>query len=150
MAWGAPKRSLPRCGRWHLTALAVPAFPDLRLTVSEESLIRVNGSTKRFPLRRGWLETIRHPRTTCRLEALREVTFDVRRGEIVALVGPNGAGKSTLFRLLSTLLIPDAGTATVAGYDLLEDAPHVRSAIGLVNPDERSLNWRLSARRISG
>ena len=129
-----------------MNALAAPASLGLQLTVTEESLIHVKGLTKRFPLRRGWLETLRHPRSARRLEALRDVTFEVRHGEIVALVGPNGAGKSTLFRLLSTLLIPDAGTATIAGYDLLKDAPKVRTAIGLVNPDERSLNWRLSAR----
>jgi len=129
-----------------VNALAAPISLGMPLTVSEEPLIRVSGLTKRFPVRRGWMETLRHPRSADRVEALRDVTFEVRRSEIVALVGPNGAGKSTLFRLLSTLILPDGGTAMIAGYDLIEDAPRVRTAIGLVNPEERSLNWRLSAR----
>ena len=59
------------------------------------------------------------------------VDLAVPAGQIVALLGPNGAGKTTLIRILATLLRPDAGTATVAGHDLLGDPAGVRGAISL-------------------
>ena len=59
------------------------------------------------------------------------VDLSVPAGRIVALLGPNGAGKTTLIRILATLLRPDAGTATVAGHDLLADPAGVRHAISL-------------------
>src|SRR5258708_5499494 len=59
------------------------------------------------------------------------VDLAVSAGQIVALLGPNGAGKTTLIRILATLLRPDAGTATVAGHDLLADPAGVRRAISL-------------------
>jgi ABC-2 type transport system ATP-binding protein len=59
------------------------------------------------------------------------VDLAVPAGQIVALLGPNGAGKTTLIRILATLLRPDAGTATVAGHDLLADPAGVRRAISL-------------------
>jgi len=59
------------------------------------------------------------------------VDLAVPAGQIFALLGPNGAGKTTLIRILATLLRPDAGTATVAGHDLLTDPAGVRRAISL-------------------
>ena len=59
------------------------------------------------------------------------VNLAVPAGQIVALLGPNGAGKTTLIRILATLLRPDAGTATVAGHDLLADPAGVRRSISL-------------------
>ncbi|MGH3261277.1 MAG: ABC transporter ATP-binding protein, partial [Trebonia sp.] len=59
------------------------------------------------------------------------VDLSVQAGQIVALLGPNGAGKTTLIRILATLLRPDAGSATVAGHDLLKDPLGVRRAISL-------------------
>ena len=59
------------------------------------------------------------------------VDLAVPSGQIFALLGPNGAGKTTLIRILATLLRPDAGTATVAGHDLLTDPVGVRRAISL-------------------
>ena len=52
------------------------------------------------------------------VEALKEVSFVVERGEIFGLIGPDGAGKSTLFRILTTLLLADKGTATIGGLDV--------------------------------
>ncbi len=74
------------------------------------------------------------------------VDLDVPAGRVVALLGPNGAGKSTLIRILSTLVIPDAGHATVAGIDVVADPRSARRGLGLVVGDERSWYWRLSAR----
>jgi ABC-type multidrug transport system ATPase subunit len=62
------------------------------------------------------------------------------------VLGPNGAGKSTLFRILSTLVLPDGGSATVEGLDLVRDAARVRRVVAPAACDERSLMWRLSAR----
>ena len=64
-------------------------------------------------------------------QVLDGVDLAVPKGQIVALLGPNGAGKTTLIRILATLLRPDAGAATVAGYDLLADPAGVRRAISL-------------------
>ncbi len=65
------------------------------------------------------------------LRVLRGVDFDVERGTVFALLGANGAGKTTVVRILSTLVKADAGTATVAGFDLSTDPAHVREAISL-------------------
>ncbi|HEU5030556.1 MAG TPA: ATP-binding cassette domain-containing protein [Spirillospora sp.] len=63
--------------------------------------------------------------------ALDGLSFTVPRGTVLALLGPNGAGKTTAVRVLTTLLRPDAGRATVAGYDVVEDARRLRAHIGL-------------------
>jgi len=64
--------------------------------------------------------------------ALAGVSFRVEKGEIFGLLGPNGGGKSTLFRILSTMMTPTAGSATVAGYDVARDAAGVRRHVGVV------------------
>ncbi|MBP2702647.1 ATP-binding cassette domain-containing protein [Microbispora sp. RL4-1S] len=66
------------------------------------------------------------------VEAVRGVDLDVAAGEIVGFLGPNGAGKTTTLRMLTTLLRPTAGTATVAGHDLFADPTGVRRRIGYV------------------
>lgn len=65
------------------------------------------------------------------VEALRDVDLVVEPGTVTALLGPNGAGKTTLVRILTTLLPPDSGTATVAGFDVVQGAKKLRSHIGL-------------------
>ncbi|MBH1933459.1 ATP-binding cassette domain-containing protein [Streptomyces sp. AV19] len=64
-------------------------------------------------------------------KALDGVDLDVREGTVLGVLGPNGAGKTTLVRVLSTLIRPDAGTARVAGYDVLAQPRQLRRAIGL-------------------
>ena len=64
--------------------------------------------------------------------AVEKVSFEVRRGEVFGLLGPNGAGKTTLVRMLTTLLPPTEGRATVAGYDVARQARQVRGCIGVI------------------
>jgi ABC-2 type transport system ATP-binding protein len=66
------------------------------------------------------------------VEAVKGISLDVAEGELVAFLGPNGAGKSTSVRMLTTLLEPTSGSATVAGHDVRADAPAVRKAMGYV------------------
>ena len=66
------------------------------------------------------------------VHAVKAIDLDVAKGEIVGLLGPNGAGKTTTLRMLTTLLSPSGGTATVAGHDLLQDPRNVRRNIGYV------------------
>jgi ABC-2 type transport system ATP-binding protein len=63
--------------------------------------------------------------------ALENIDLKVRRGSVMGMLGPNGAGKTTLVRILTTLLRPTSGTATVLGYDVVRHARHLRSFIGL-------------------
>jgi ABC-2 type transport system ATP-binding protein len=63
---------------------------------------------------------------------LRQVSFEVRKGEIFGLLGPNGGGKSTVFRILSTMMVPAGGRAVVAGHDVVRDPAAVRRHVGVV------------------
>jgi ABC-2 type transport system ATP-binding protein len=64
--------------------------------------------------------------------ALRGVDLDAAPGDVLGLIGPNGAGKTTTIRVLSTLLVPEVGTARVAGLDVVKDAARLRAAIGFM------------------
>ena len=64
------------------------------------------------------------------VSALDALAFDVREGELFGLVGPDGAGKTTLFRILTTLMLPDSGSATVLGFDVARDLWAIRSRVG--------------------
>ncbi len=83
-------------------------------------MIEARGLARTFRTRKGLVE------------AVRGVDLSVRAGEIVGFLGPNGAGKTTTLRMLTTLLTPTAGTARVAGCDLLGDPAGVRRRIGYV------------------
>ncbi|WP_406418876.1 ATP-binding cassette domain-containing protein [Streptomyces sp. NBC_00842] len=78
-------------------------------------------------------------------KALDGVDLDVREGTVLGVLGPNGAGKTTLVRCLSTLIVPDAGHATVAGYDVVKQPRQLRRVIGLTGQyasvDEKLSGW---------
>ncbi len=110
-------------------------------------IVRVSGLTKRFAERRGWREMVRHPLARpAPVTVVNDVSFEIAQGEFFGLLGANGAGKSTLFRMLSAQLIPDQGTAMVDGCDVVRDPRGIRTRLTPVVTDERSLNWRLTAR----
>jgi ABC-type multidrug transport system ATPase subunit len=65
-----------------------------------------------------------------KVQAVRDISFDVEPGELFGLIGPDGAGKTTLFRILTTLLRPDEGKASVAGFDIIKDYKAIRKSVG--------------------
>ena len=99
--------------------------------VSEDCLVRAVSLEKRFG----------------KTHAVRGVTLDVRAGEIVGLLGPNGAGKTTTLRMLSAVLTPTAGTASIAGHSVDTNPQAVRRAIGFLTGGT-ALYVRLTPREI--
>ncbi|MFD7496742.1 ATP-binding cassette domain-containing protein [Streptomyces sp. NPDC059832] len=91
-----------------------------------EQMIRAEGLRRTFTVGK---ETI---------EAVRDVSFDVATGELLALLGPNGAGKSTTLRMLTTLLPPTAGSVHIAGFDAAREPGRVRAVIGYVGQKNAS------------
>ncbi len=79
------------------------------------------------------------------VHAVRDVSFTAPDGQVTGLLGPNGAGKTTLLRMLATLLVPDAGSASIGGQDVVRDRYAVRARIGVLS-DARGLYPRLTAR----
>jgi len=114
--------------------------------VDRRTAVELRDLTKRFPLRRRWVDLLLHPGGGERVIAVDHLSFSVAEGEFFGLLGPNGAGKTTVFKMLSTLILPDGGRAQVLGHDLVRNASDVRSVLCPVIADERSLNWRISAR----
>lgn len=84
-------------------------------------------------------------RTSKEVVAVEDISFQVEPGELFGLLGPNGAGKTTTVKMLTTLLIPTGGKATVLGHDVVRQAEAVRPRIGFIFGGERGLYWRLSA-----
>jgi len=78
-----------------------------------------------------------------RIRALKQITFEVQDGELFGLIGPDGAGKTSLFRIMASLLVPDAGSCTMQGYDVVKDYRQVRKIIGYM-PGRFSLYMDLS------
>jgi len=99
-------------------------------------MIRVQGLTKHFAdLKRG------------KLVALDGISFRARAGQIYGLLGPNGAGKTTALRILSTMLQPTSGTATINGFDVVADSSRVRHEIGFMSTNtavyDRMTAWEM-------
>ena len=78
--------------------------------------------------------------------ALENLSFSAAIGQVLALLGPNGSGKTTALKLISTILLPDAGSVRVNGCDTMKNARRVRQQVGIAVATERSFFPRLSAR----
>lgn len=78
-----------------------------------------------------------------KVKAVSNVSFEVSKGELFGLIGADGAGKTSVFRILTTLLLPDSGTASVNGFDVMEDYKTIRKNIGYM-PSKFSLYQDLS------
>ena len=87
-----------------------------------------------------------HKETDIFTVALNKVNIGIRPGELFGLLGPNGSGKTTTIKCLSTILIPDEGTARVNGFDINKETTMVRASLGMVVGGERTLYWKLTAR----
>ncbi len=115
-------------------ASAQPAY-----LIEAHGLTRVfNGSGSLFQRKKTGGRTI---------TAVDQIDLALHAGEIFGLVGPNGAGKTTLIKILTNMLLPTSGSATIDGYDVAREGHHVRKRVGLVTSNERSFYWRLTGRQ---
>ena len=110
------------------------------IVVNLDAVCKTYRQRQRSPDLRETLRALLHPRIV-QVEALREVSMQVRRGEIVAYAGPNGAGKSTTVKLLSGLLAPDSGRVRVLGLDPVRDRTLYVGRIGVVFGQRTELWW---------
>jgi len=104
--------------------------------IKTEELTRVYTTTRGF-FKRQQFETV----------GVDHISFEVHEGELFGVLGPNGVGKTTTIKLLTTLLLPTAGRATVMGYDVARQPQAVRQHINVVYGGERGLYPRLTGRQ---
>jgi ABC-type uncharacterized transport system, ATPase component len=110
------------------------------------SLITLQGIGKKFKVAKrsaGFAEAVKalFVREHAIVEALRDISFTVREGEIVGYIGPNGAGKSTTIKIMSGVLVPDAGTCSIMGYTPWADRVRYVRHIGVVFGQRSQLWW---------
>ena len=108
-----------------------------------ENAIEVRGLTKVFKATKG---REKGGEKKAVVTAVDHLNFEVKAGELFGLLGPNGAGKTTTIRMLSTILIPDEGEATVGGHSVTKQESKVRAILGVITGGDRGLYWRLSGR----
>jgi ABC-2 type transport system ATP-binding protein len=132
----------------HVSPLAPPngAHAPTRNIVEVRELRKTFARKQAKPDASLWDRLTGRGRTTDTFVAVQGVSFAIREGEIFGLLGPNGAGKTTTIRMLSTLLEPSGGTATIDGYDIARQAGQVRQSLGAVLTGERSIYWKLTGR----
>ena len=104
-----------------------------------EIAVKVENLHKVFQSVQGFWSQKRHPIT-----AVEDISFSIGKGELFGMVGPNGAGKTTTVKMLSTLLLPTSGTASIFGLDILKDTHQIRSRIGFTFGGNKGLYSRLS------
>jgi ABC-2 type transport system ATP-binding protein len=120
------------------------ATNDAGATPAQAVAISIRQLSKTYPVPLARLKKLFRRKAAHPVEALRDVTFDVREGEIFGLIGRNGAGKTTLTKIIATLVQPTAGAVAVGGFDSVRDEVEVRAQIGLATAEERSFYWRLT------
>jgi ABC-2 type transport system ATP-binding protein len=127
--------------------MSAAIFPvdSANTTPNGKAVVSVDHISKTYPvpflrLKKALRRTFKPP-----VEAVRDVSFEVREGEIFGLIGPNGAGKTTLTKMIATLIQPTEGNVIVKGLDSVRDDVAVRRNVGLAGAEERSFYWRLTA-----
>ncbi len=126
-----------------MPAVLLPVDPSITKPTGT-AVVSVDHISKTYPvsflrLKKAFKRKFKPP-----VEAVRDVSFAVREGEIFGLIGPNGAGKTTLAKMIATLIQPTEGQVTVKGFDSVRDDVAVRRSVGLAGAEERSFYWRLS------
>jgi ABC-2 type transport system ATP-binding protein len=117
----------------------------LSAATSRPVAVSISHISKTYPVPLARLKRFLRRKLKPPVEALKDVSFDVRAGEIFGLIGRNGAGKTTLTKIVATLVQPTEGTVTVNGFDSVRDEERVRAQVGLATAEERSFYWRLTA-----
>jgi len=112
----------------------------------KDSALSLENVEKYFPPAASGWRALLHPVSRLTVPALRGISFEVKPGEVLAVVGANGAGKSTLLRILTTLLIPTRGRAQVCGFDVAREPAKVRLRIGYHTGGYACFYSRLSAK----
>lgn len=110
----------------------------------DAAVISIDCISKTFPIPLTRLKQFFRRPVKPPVQALAEVSFDVRRGEIFGLIGRNGAGKTTLTKIIATLVQPSSGKVKVNGHDSVREDQKVRAEVGLATAEERSFYWRLT------
>ena len=103
--------------------------------------IDVQSLKKMFETRRGFWRQKKKS-----VLAVEDISFSIAKGELFGLLGPNGAGKTTTVKMLTTILLPTGGTASILGFDLRKDTQEIRKRIGFTFGGARGLYGRLTAR----
>lgn len=111
---------------------------------SQGVAITIAHLSKTYPVPLARLKKFFRRKATNPVEALRDVSFEVREGEIFGLIGRNGAGKTTLTKIIATLVQPTSGAVVVRGFDSVRNEEAVRAQLGLATAEERSFYWRLN------
>lgn len=110
----------------------------------ETQSISVDHLSKTYPVSFVRLKQFFGRKSKPPVDALRDVSLSVRRGEIFGLIGRNGAGKTTLTKIIATLVQPTNGSVSVNGFDSVNEDQDVRAQVGLAGAEERSFYWRLT------
>ncbi|MGE5776839.1 MAG: ABC transporter ATP-binding protein, partial [Chloroflexota bacterium] len=105
----------------------------------KDIVVHVEHLHKIFYSVRGYWRQEKHP-----VEAVKDISFSICKGELFGMVGPNGAGKTTTVKMLATLLLPTSGKATIFGHDVVKDTYKIRSRIGFTFGGNKGLYGRLS------
>ena len=111
-------------------------FPEEIVIDAAKDAVVINDVSKEFKKERPWLRRFSRKRQVSKQRTVRavdSVSLTVKRREIFGILGANGSGKSTLIRMLSTLLIPDTGSLTIFGYDVIKDERMVQRLINRVS-----------------
>ncbi len=122
-------------------------IPDLSLItyhLSVMTAVAIENLSKTYPPSFPRLKKFLHLQIKPSVEALKNVSFEIKDGEIFGLIGKNGAGKTTLTKIIATLVQPTSGSVSVKNFDSVKDEVKVRSLVGLATAEERSFYWRLT------